>query len=328
MTTPAVLAEVTRHDGRHQRIESLHRGHLVVVGPDGIELELGDGAIELFVRSAAKPFQATACLELLAEHGPVDPGDLTDAEVAVAWGSHRGEVIHLEAVRRLLARSGTAPEGLTCPPGMPEADSSWPPASPGEPPSRLRFNCSGKHALFALAGRGLGLRGHALLAPDGPLQRRVLATVAEACGSLVAVGIDGCGAPAVVATLRGLAEGFRVLATEDRWARVRDAGLAQPLMVGGTGRLESALLAAGVVAKVGAEGVYGAGWVDDDGPHGVAVKAEDGAVRGAGVALLAVLVERGVVPPDVWEPPRVIGGSAVVGAVRPGPGLRGTRVRG
>ncbi len=322
MTPPAVIAEVTRHDGRLERVESRHRGHLVVVGPDGIELALGDAGTELFPRSAVKPFQATACLEVLAEHGPVDPGDLTDAEVAVAWASHRGEQRHLDVVRRLLARSGTAPEGLTCPPALPEADTTWPPASPGEPPSRLRFNCSGKHALFALAGRGLGLRGRALLDPDGSLQRQVLRTVADACGELLGTGVDGCGAPAVVTRLTGLADGYRQLVADPRWARVREAGLAHPPLVGGTGRVESALLAAGVVAKVGAEGVYGAGWQDDRGAHGVAVKAEDGNTRGAAVALVAVLAQRGVVPEDVWTPPPVTGGEDVVGAVRAGPDLR------
>lgn len=322
MIPPAVIAEATRHDGRLERVESRHRGHLVVVGPDGIELALGDPDAELFPRSAVKPFQATACLEVLAEHGPVEPGDLTDAEVAVGWASHRGEQRHLDVVRRLLARSGTAPEGLTCPPALPEADTTWPPASPGEPPSRLRFNCSGKHALFALAGRGLGLRGRALLDPDGALQRQVLRTIADACGAPLGVGVDGCGAPAVVTRLRGLAGGYRQLVADPRWRRVGEAGLAHPHLVGGTGRAESALLAAGVVAKVGAEGVYGAAWRDDRGAHGVAVKAEDGNVRGAAVAVVAVLARAGIVPGDVWAPPPVTGGEDVVGVIRAGPDLR------
>lgn len=313
---PPVVAEVTRHDGHAERVESRHRGHVVVVGPDGVELAHGDPDLELFPRSALKPFQATACLEVLDEHGPVAPDELTAAEVAVAWASHRGEQRHLDAVRRLLARSGTAPEGLTCPPALPEADMTWPPASPGEPPTRLRYNCSGKHALFALAGRGLGLRGQSLLDPGGPLQQGVLATIADACGPVLGIGVDGCGAPAVVARLRGLADGYRRLVAEDRWRRVLEAGIAHPGLVGGQGRVESALLAAGVVAKVGAEGVYGAGWTEDGRAHGIAIKAEDGQPRGVAVALVAVLAARGVVSPDVWSPPPVTGGGEVVGAVR------------
>ena len=121
---------------------------------------------------------------------------------------------------------------------------------------------------------------------------------------------------AVVVPLHGLAAGFRRLVSEDRWTRVCDAGFANPGLVGGDGRVESALLAAGVVAKVGAEGVYGAGWIDEDGAHGIAVKAEDGDTRGAAVALVAALAARGAVADDVWSPPAVIGGDRVVGRVR------------
>lgn len=325
MTPPAaaVLAEVTRHDGVTERVESRHRGHLVVLGDDGPELVRGDATTDVFVRSTAKPFQATACLEVLDEHGPVPADELTSAEIAVSWSSHRGEQRHLDAVRRLLARSGTAPEGLTCPTALPDADKEWPPVSPGEPPSRLRYTCSGKHALFALAGRGLGLRGRGLLDPDGPLQQRLLAAIGDACGPPVGVGVDGCGAPAVVLPLSGLASGFRALVAQDRWERVVAAGLAHPGLVAGAGRVETALLAAGVVAKDGAEGVYGAAWRDDEGAHGIAVKSEDGATRGAAVALVAVLADRGVVPPDVWSPPPVTGGDAVVGRIRVAPGVVG-----
>lgn len=324
--TAAPLAEVTRGvaDGS-AIVESRHAGHVVVVSAapgkaPRVSLAHGDPARPTFARSAVKPFQATACLELLAEHAPdvAVPAD----ELAVAWASHRGERRHLDAVERLLARSGTDPDDLTCPPALPEADTTWPPASPGVPPTRIRFNCSGKHALFALAGAAVGVRGATVVDPDGPVQRRVLGVLDEVVGPLDGHGVDGCGAPAVVVPLVGLARGFLALAVEPRWAAVRAAGFAHPGLVGGRGRIESALLAAGVIAKVGAEGVYGAGWIDDDGTaHGVAVKAEDGAVRGAAPALHAVLVARGAVAADVWTPPPVLGGGRPVGVVRPAPAL-------
>lgn len=318
MRAPALLTEVTRAVGDEQIVESVHVGHLVVTGPDGVESSLGDPDLITFIRSCAKPFQATACLELLAEHGDeAVAADLTDDEVAIAWASHRGEQIHLAAATRLLARSGTLPTDLTCPPAYPDADQVWPPASPGEPPSRIRYNCSGKHALFALTGRAMGLHGPALLDPEGPLQQRALSCVEGGVGPLSGWGTDGCGAPAMRAGLRGLADGYAALAAGGRWSRVRDAGLARPLLIGGTGRLESALLAHGVVAKVGAEGVFAAGWMDDDGaPHGVAAKAADGADRGAAVAVMAVLVDRGVVASDVWTPAAVTGGGRIAGQLR------------
>ncbi len=305
----ALLAEVTRTDVASGRpvVESRHRGHLVLVGPGSAVLaSLGDPDRVTFVRSTAKPFQATACLELLDRAGP----DLGADEVAVAWASHRAEPAHLAAVRSLLARSGTSPEGLTCPPATGEHD-------PAGPPSRIASDCSGKHALFALAGRQQGTPRDRLLDPDGPLQRVVLAVLEEFLGRPSAVGVDGCGAPAVAVPLRALAAGFAAVASQERLRRVREAGFAHPALVGGDGRLESSLLAAGVVAKSGAEGVFAAGWLASDGsPRGLAVKAEDGASRGATSAALATIVAAGRVDADLWTPPPILGGGRPAGGVR------------
>jgi L-asparaginase II len=317
----APIAEVTRRDVRsgEQIVESRHLGHVAVTDVHGaLEASLGTPDRPVFVRSTAKPFQATACLELLDLAG----GSPSPAEVAVAWASHRGEPQHVEAVRQLLRRSATAPEQLTCPEDRPEAD-------PGATPARLWHNCSGKHALFALAGLHQGTARDHLLDPDGPLQRVILATLTDVLGPLAAVGVDGCGAPAVAVPLTALARAYAELAVDDRWRRAREAGLAHPALVGGQGRVESALLAEGVVAKVGAEGVYAAGWVDRIGrAHGIALKAADGAPRGAAALLRDTLVALDVVPADVWAPPPPLGGGRPVGEVRPAPGAVDALVRG
>jgi L-asparaginase II len=309
MTPGVPLAEVTRRDvvGGAEPIESLHTGHLALVHEDGEVLGgLGAPDTVVFVRSTAKPFQVAACLELLALTGdrPSDP------EIAVAWASHRAERRHIDAVRRLLARSGTDPEQLTCPPATGDAD-------PGARPARLLHNCSGKHAMFALAASQVGCPRERLLDPDGPLQRPVLASLRETLGPAAAIGVDGCGAPAVAAPLAVLARGFATLAVAPRYAAVRAAGFAHPDLVGGDGRLESALLAAGVVAKIGAEGVFAAGWVGRDGTgRGLAVKVADGAARGATAATVAVLADLGVAPPGTWSPPPPLGGGVAQGQVR------------
>ncbi len=304
------LAEVTRrvrHSGA-EPVESLHTGHLVVADADGtVRTGLGDRHVPVFVRSAVKPLQVAAGLELLADAGVAPP---TPPELAVASASHCGEPRQLDAVRALLERAGIGPDQLTCPPAAPTAD-------PGAVPTRLQHNCSGKHAMFALAGGTLGLSGPALLDPDGPLQRRVLATLAAELGDLSGVGVDGCGAPAVVAPLSALAAAFARLVGESRFAPVRDAVLTHPGLVGCAGRLETALLGAGVVAKPGAEGVYGVGWRDAAGvPHGLAVKASDGSGRGVAAALNTLLEDIEVVAPGTWSPPPPLGGGDPVGVVR------------
>jgi L-asparaginase II len=313
VTPGSPLVEVTRRDvvsGR-EPVESVHTGHLAVVGPSGhVVAALGDPRQVTYLRSTAKPFQATACLEILAAEARDVPVP-TPAELAVAWSSHRAEPTHLAVVRTLLARSGTDEAQLTCPPAVGEAD-------PTAPPSRLRRDCSGKHALFALVGRTLGVEPGRLLDPTGPLQSRILGGMRDMLGPADAVAIDGCGAPAIAMPLHRLAGGFADLAVAPRFEAVRSAGLAHPDLVGGEGRLETALLGVGVVAKIGAEGVFAAGWTNTDGqPFGLAVKAADGAHRASTAATAALLIAAGVVPEGTWEPPPPLGGGEPQGVVRP-----------
>jgi L-asparaginase II len=336
---PAPLVEVTRRDVTSGRevVESVHVGHLVAVDGDGTVVHaVGDPSAVVFPRSALKPLQAAACLDLLADatgdagagagHGPFD---LTDEEVAVAWGSHRAEPAQRAAVSALLARAGltgdAAEEALTCPRArIPDARDA--------PAQRLAHNCSGKHALFRLTAHALGLPTDpaAILAHDGPLQSRVLAHVAEVTGPARAVGVDGCGAPALAMSLTVVARAFAALAAAPRFARVRDAGLAHPGLVAGHeprdgGRVplvDTALLAAGVVAKRGAEGVLAAGWRTPDGAiGGVAVKALDGSMRGAATALVAHLEGLGVVPAGEWREADPTGGGETAGTVRAADGV-------
>jgi L-asparaginase II len=308
------LAEVTRRDTRRELElgESTHAGTLVVADAEGEVLaSLGDPARSTFVRSCAKPFQATACLELLSLAGS-QPSDL---EVAVSWASHRGEPQQIEAVRRLLRRSATSADLLTTPPDRPEDD-------PGATPAPILHNCSGKHALFALVGTEQACPRERLLDVDGPLQRPILAVLEEALGPFDAVSTDGCGAPAIAVPLARLARAFASLAVDDRWERVRQAGYAHPRIVGGIDRLETALLGQGVVAKIGAEGVFAAGWVDERGrARGLAAKAEDGAPRAVTAATVELLEAIGVVRRDLWRPAAPLGGGRPVGQVRAAPAV-------
>ncbi len=308
MTAP--LVEVTRRDVRTDRtlVESVHHGYLVVTGPDGEVLaSLGDPDRVTLVRSAVKPFQATACLESLALSGARP----SPQEIAVACASHRAESRHLDAVRRLLQRSGTRPDELTCPPAVGLAD-------PAARPARIRHNCSGKHAMFALAGVEMGAPAGTLLDPDGPLQQAVLGLLAEVLGPPVAVAVDGCGAPAVAVPIAALAAAYGRLAVEDRWAAVREAMLAHPGLVGGEDRAETALLEEGVLAKPGAEGVFGAGFRDArGGGYGVAVKVFDGAPRASSTTVVGLLEAMGIVPVGTWTAPPPTGGGRPVGEIRP-----------
>lgn len=302
--TAAPLAVVTRRDVRRGTplVESSHRGHVVISRPDGELIgALGDPDTVVLPRSAVKPLQAAACLRALGQELPPEL-------VAVAWASHRSEPPQQQAVRALLARAGLTPDALTCPPAVPADD-------PAATPHPLHHNCSGKHALFALLGAALGCPPTAVLDPDGPVQRLVLGELEQRLGPPVGLTVDGCGAPAVAVPLRRLAAAFAgLLASDDAVdVTVVRAGLRHPELVGGRGRLDTALLRVGLLAKSGAEGVFAIAGTDAAGPWGCAVKVEDGAGRAAAVAAHAIVVAAGHRPD--WTPPLVSGGSQTVGAI-------------
>lgn len=294
MTDPAPLASVRR--GLVE--ESLHVGHLVVTDPHGRHLfSAGDPRLLIYPRSALKPIQALGMLRCGLEL----PADL----LALACASHSGEPMHLDGVRRLLARHGLTDDDLDNTPTLPlgaDAAAEW--LRAGRSISSVAQNCSGKHAamLACCVHSGWPTRGY--LEPDHPLQRAIAATVAEQVGDLGPTGVDGCGAPALTVRLDDLAAAFSRLAAEGAGeadtpaAQVARAMRAFPQLVGGTGRDVTDLMASvpRLVAKDGAEGVYAMGVITPSGTFGVALKVADGADRARPVVLAAVLADLGVDP--------------------------------
>ena len=98
---------------------------------------------------------------------------------------------------------------------------------------------------------------------------------------------------------------------------------AQPYLVAGTGRLCTAVLESvpGVVIKVGAEGMF-CGALTEEGV-GFALKARDGAARGAEAAALETLRFLGADVPADLAPAPVLGGAGPVGSLR----IRGELIR-
>lgn len=300
--TPHATVEVTRGD----LVESEHRVSVVVLEPDGaVGVRAGGTDVPLLARSALKPAQAVACLELGA--------DLDDREVALAAGSHSGEPGHLAVAAGMLARLGLGPDALGCPPGRPlglAADRAW----GTRDPDRLAMNCSGKHAAMLAACRAQGWPEDGYLDPEHPLQRHVRATLERLAGPVRGVTVDGCGAPAFATDLVAVARLGQSLAGH----RVADAMRAHPAMVAGTDRLDTAVmtLLPGALSKVGAEGVLLAVLPDGD---ALALATVDGGGRAVGPVLLEILERRGVAPPAELRElaaPHVRGGGHPIGVHR------------
>jgi L-asparaginase II len=307
-----VLVEVERSGF----LESVHRGSVVGLGPDGGVL-FAAGAVDrpMLPRSSNKPVQATALLA--AGWAP-----RSQAELAIGAGSHNGEDGHRELVEGMLAAVGLGPEHLGCPATLPLHEptrAAW--LTEKHAHSRTAMNCSGKHAamLSACVASGWPVEGY--LERDHPLQQAIEARLAEAAAEPVtAVVVDGCGAPQHALSPTGLARGVLSLVQADAGTperAVADAMRAQPWFVAGTGREDTGLMHAvpGLLVKGGADGVHVAAL---PGAGAVALKLDDGGDRGRMPALCAGLLRLGV-SADVlapWLQLPVTGGGATVGAIR------------
>lgn len=249
-------------------MESRHLVHAVVVRDGEVAEAWGDPGVVSFVRSAAKPLQAL----------PLVPFELPDDELAIACASHEALPEQLVAVRALLARAGAATEDLEC---------------GAEHGSKLRHNCSGKHAgfLFLAHRRGWSSEGYRL--PEHPVQQNVRELVSAAVGKGPAdldTAVDGCGVPTFALSLVEMARVFDALVRGEPAGAdaVVRAMTAHPQLIGGPGAVDTLVMRAlpGSVAKRGAEGVLCVGLADG---AGIALKVDDGANRAAYAAAGLVL---------------------------------------
>jgi len=238
-------------------VESIHRVHAVAVRDGQVVASAGDPDIVTFMRSAAKPMQA---VPLVRERVDVDERDL-----AIASASHLADKSQLAAVQALLDKAPATEDDLEC--------------GPFES-SKLKHNCSGKHAgMLALCrAKGWPLEGYHL--PDHPCQQAMLAEVVQLAGSdPVATAIDGCGVITFALPLQAMATAFTRI--DDR---VTVAMRAYPELIRGPRGLDTNLMQAlsGWAAKGGAEGLMCAASPDG---LGLALKVEDGSTRALRPAL-------------------------------------------
>jgi L-asparaginase II len=239
--------------------------------------------------------------------------DLSVDGLAVACGSHAGQPVHTAAVRELLAAFGLDAGALQNTPTRPlDRTTAEGHIRSGVGPTALYQNCSGKHAAMLATCVVNGWRLDSYLDPGHPLQQAIEQWIGRAAGGVEHSGIDGCGAPTPMTSLRGLAEAFRALALE-RSAAYR-AMTARPDLVAGDKREDTLLMRAvpGLVSKGGAEAI---GVVTLGDGRTIAMKVADGSERARLPVMLALLDRLGVeVPTDSVLVPPILGHGRPVGA--------------
>jgi L-asparaginase II len=310
-------------------VESRHAGAAVVLSPEGdIVAQHGNADALILPRSSLKPLQAVASLTAGAA--------LEGEQLALGTASHSGTDRHAEVVREILAAGGLTEDDLGCPPAWPsDAATRREMISDHAAESRIRMNCSGKHALMLRACVATGWPTAGYLGPAHPLQVHIREVVERLTGEKIAhTSVDGCGAPVHAITLTGLARGIhRIGSASERspFALHRVAGALvravreNPWTIAGPGEPDTiAIETLGVFAKGGAEGV-----MVMVAPNGatVALKMLDGNGRAATIVAATLLARAGALTDaDVATltealPLSVLGGGQPVGAVRVAPGL-------
>jgi L-asparaginase II len=306
-------------------IESRHVGSAIVLDPDGTPIAaLGDTVTPILPRSSLKPVQALACLTAGA---PLD-----GERLALATASHAGTDRHVSVVRDILDAAALGEDALGCPPAWPgDRATRDVVVREGGEPSRIRMNCSGKHAamLLTCAVNGWTIDGY--LAPSHPLQVHIREVAERLVGERSSTtAMDGCGAPVVAMSLAGLAKAIHRIGTSSEkspFALHRSAGALvravreNPWAIDGPGRADTVVIERlGLFAKGGAEGV-----MVMVAPNGttVALKMLDGSGRAATAVALRLLEREGALTAsDVADAMTklslsVSGGGQVVGAIRP-----------
>ncbi|MGA7617182.1 MAG: asparaginase [Thermoanaerobaculia bacterium] len=305
-------------------VESVHSGSIAVVDSGGRLIAFaGNPELPAFLRSAAKPFQAIP----LVEEGGVEEFELTTQELALICASHGGEPQHIATAAAILRKGDFDESDLLCgahPPLTEKAAAEL--RQSGEPPTPLHNNCSGKHAGMLLATRLLDVGSTTYIAPEHPVQQRILETVGEFAGlgtDSIPFATDGCGVPTFRLSLYRAALAYaRLMASAsgdapgalDRYVdparEVVDAMTGSPEYVAGEWSITTPLMQAfggDLLAKEGAEGYYAmaispeilderfAGPDSPGLPVGVALKIDDGSMeRGRNPAILRILEILGI----------------------------------
>lgn len=294
------MSEILLHYTRGGKVESIHRGDMVAVDTAGRVIDsVGNGYLPMFWRSAAKPFQALP----FVKDGGVQKYGLTEEETAFLVSSHSGEDLHVALAESILAKIGLDVSYLDCGSARPMSGrAAQKLTEKHEKPRAVHNPCSGKHSGMLALCQMLGIATDDYTKPEHPVQQQMHSSVANAAGlkvEEVEIGIDGCGVPVFYLPLYNMSLAYARLAKPEagNWGeyenaarQIRDAIIAYPLALAGTGRIDvavSQITHGRIIAKVGAEAVYCLASVPDG--IGITFKIEDGSYRAITPAVIGAL---------------------------------------
>lgn len=296
---PSVVVEVSRGNETIKHVESRHLVDIIVADASGnIVKSYGDVDRMVFPRSSIKALQALP----LIESGAADAYGFEDKHLAMACASHNGEAFHASQADIMLKKAGLNHTCLECGAQLPEriVDREALLKS-GKPATALHNNCSGKHAGFLAFSKHQNIDFKNYVGFEHKVQKIIAGALEDVTGAKHSddnFGIDGCSIPTFEIPMAKLAISYAKFgvgedAGKERskaMLRLRDACMAYPEMVGGTGRVDTELMSVmngRVFSKMGAEAVYTLA-IPELG-IGAALKCHDGTVRAVEVACIALI---------------------------------------
>lgn len=294
------MSEILLNYTRAGKIESIHRGDIVAVDVKGKIIDsVGEPHRKMFWRSAAKPFQALP----FVMQGGLEKFKITDEELALLVSSHSGEPMHVELVKHLLQKINLNEDALDCGAARPMSGKAAKVLVENkEKPQPVHNPCSGKHSGMLALGQLLGIPIVGYTNPEHEIQQKMHESVAN-CANIpkneLEIGIDGCGVPVFYLPLYNMSLAYARLSQPEngQWGtneyavrKIRDAMIAYPQIVAGTGRIDtvvSTITQGRIIAKIGAEAVYCLASVQDG--IGITFKIEDGGYRAINPTVIGIL---------------------------------------
>ncbi len=309
-----ILAEVIRGE----TVESIHRGHLIILDGGGKTIaRLGNPETVTFYRSAAKAFQAIPFIT----SGAAENVGFTEREIALACASHSGEETHTTLTTEMLKKIGLSEKNLRCGAHLPfHEPTAEAMIRRGEKPTQVHNNCSGKHAAMLAFARYIGAEIETYEHLENPVQQEILKTISiftDVPIDEIKIGVDGCAAPNFAVSVKAMARSFAKLINppesfdenlKNACRKIVSAKINYPELVGGDERLDTILMQTAkgkIISKIGAEGVWLCGVLPNEkwkSGLGIALKIEDGDdKRARAVISIEVLRQLGIFSAETLE---------------------------
>lgn len=239
-------------------VEQVHFGLILHMNKNGVIKKIGDdNGYKFFHRSCMKPMQASPLIDLNID----EKYSLSEEEIAVCCASHTGDKIHQKYIKSVLKKTGFTENDLLCP--------AHEPLSKKECeflllnsllPQKIHNNCSGKHSAMLAICKEKGFSVQNYKDFSHPLSDFIINKVCQLCETDrndIIISKDGCGLPVIATTLEQLGRGFLNLFTDNKYKKITNAFLNNPILIGGENRLDTEIIqnTQNTVAKVGAAGL-------------------------------------------------------------------------